>query len=558
MLEEKIENDFEFKLESNFDLASMAQDYMEFARKYHEQYLIKGKRSDLDNAVDNYIDAIKFNPNIAEAYYRLATLLWDKGEINLNSAIEQCKSAINISPENPNARIYAACFLEMAKNYDEAEKELKVAIKLEPFKSARSRLSLVSLYLDKMQEQKINAKDIYQSLYYLFSGSLSLAFDYPSLRMIYKNISKNFSLIFYDTLGRFWENTKNYAMAVKAYDKAAHKIGRDEIFYKKIGDLSVKEDSVATARECYLKALENNPNDKELLKKVAAITKEHFEDDINTALDCYTKLLALEADNANIYYEIGHLYLKKEDFINSINAFKLALEKDESNPFYHNALAYALVKAEQYDEACAHYKYAIEKNPDSEWTSIVCQALAALYHRIYDDIDSAVDMLERSILLDRKNDEAFVELGDIYMETEDLDSAIKSYCEAIKLCSTKASTFNKCAMALWQKDYTEEAIIACNKAINADCEYFAAYNNLGVIYLDGIRNLKEAKKLFKEAISIKRDYVMAHFNLGRVYKEQGEFVEAAKCFQTALELNEIEPELDSLEIRNKLYSLFDV
>ena len=161
-------------------------------------------------------------------------------------------------------------------------------------------------------------------------------------------------------------------------------------------------------------------------------------------------------------------------------------------------------------------------------------------------------------MLDNNNDDAFVELGDIYMETDDLDSAIKAYCEAIKLDSTKASTFNKCAMALWQKDYVEEAIIACNKAINADIEFYAAYNNLGVIYLDGIRNLKEAKKLFKEAIDIKRDYVMAHFNLGRVYKEQGKFVEAAKCFQTALELNEIEPELDSEEIRNKLFSLFDV
>jgi tetratricopeptide (TPR) repeat protein len=80
---------------------------MEEARKFHEQYLIKGSRADLENAVDSYIDAIKFNPNIAEAYYRLATLLWDKGEINLTSAIEQCKSAINISPSNSNARIYA-------------------------------------------------------------------------------------------------------------------------------------------------------------------------------------------------------------------------------------------------------------------------------------------------------------------------------------------------------------------------------------------------------------------------------------------------------------------
>ena len=63
---------------------------------------------------------------------------------------------------------------------------------------------------------------------------------------------------------------------------------------------------------------------------------------------------------------------------------------------------------------------------------------------------------------------------------------------------------------------------------------------MGVIYLDGIRNLKEAKKLFETAISIKPDYVMAHFNLGRVLEEQGQSIEAAKSYQKALEINEIE------------------
>lgn len=559
MIEEKKGNTEEYTFtEFECNIETLADDYMEFARKYHEQYLIKGKRTDLENAVDNYVDAIKFNPNIAEAYYRLATLLWDKGEINLSSAIEQCKAAINISPDNPNARIYTACFLEMAKNYDEAEKEFKEAIKLNPIKSARSRLSLASLYFEKMQEQRVNAKDLSQSLYYMLSGGISVALDYPSLKMICKNISKNFTLAFYDVLGKFLEKTKNYAMAVKAYDDAARKIGRDEIFYKRIGDINAKEESIEMARQCYLKALKNNPNDKELLKKVASITKEYFEDDTDIAIDCYTKLLKLEEDDAGIYYELGHLYLKKEDFISSINAFKRSIEKESTNPFYHNALAYALVKIEQYDEACHHYRFAIDKNPDNEWTSIVCQSLAAVYHKVYDDIDSAIDILKDSIMFNRNNDEAFVDLGDIYMETDDTDSAIKAYCEAIKLNPNKAVTYNKCAMALWQKDYIEESIIACNKAIMADSEYYAAYNNLGVIYLDGIRNLKEAKKLFKIAISIKNDYVMAHFNLGRVYKEQGDYVEAAKCLQTALELNEIHPELDSDEIKSKLHSLFEV
>ena len=387
--------------EKKSELNLMAQNSLEEARQFHEKYLIKGLRSDLDNAVDNYIDAIKFKPNIPEAYYRLATLLWDKGEINLSSAIEQCKAAVNLSPDNPNARIYTAFFLEMAKKYDEAENELKKAIKINPFNSARSRLSLASMYFDKMHDNSVNFKDFSESIYYLLSGSLSIAFDSPSVKMLYKNISKNISVLFFDVLGNILEKTKNYSMALKAYDKAVTTTGRGEIYYKKIGDINIKNEKIDVARNSYIKALENNPYDKDLLLKVATLTQVYFEDDVNTAIDCYTKVLELE-DSPKIYYELGHLYLKKEDFINSINAFNLALERDCENPFYHNALAYALVRAEQYEDACEHYKFAIDKNPNPEWTSIVCQALASLYYSVFDDVDLALELLKKMMMLSWK------------------------------------------------------------------------------------------------------------------------------------------------------------
>lgn len=556
MFDEETINILENPRKVEFD--SMAQDYMEDARKHHELYLLKGSRIELDNAVDSYIDAIKFNPNMAEAYYRLASLLWDKGEINLSSAIEQCVSAVNISPDNPNARIYAGYFFEMAKQYNEAEKEYKAAIKINPLKAARSRLSLASLYMDKMHYNGINVKDLSQSLYYMLSGGLSIALDYPSVKMIYKNIGKNLSVMFYDLLGNIYEKTKNYARAIKTYDAAANNVGRNDFYYKKIGDINIKNEDIIDAKNSYIKALENNPNDRELLVKLATLTRVYFEDDIKTAIDCYSRLLELEEDNAKIYYELGHLYLKKEDFINSINAFNMALEKENDNPFYHNALAYALVRAEQYEEACDHYKFAIDQNPDPEWTSVVCQAVSSLYFKVFDDVDTAMSFLKTAIMLDEDNDEAFVELGDIYSECDDIDSAIKSYCEAIKLNPKNFSAYNKCAMALWQKDYIEEAIIAYNKAINIKPDYYQAYNNLGVIYLDGIRNLKEAERLFEKAISLNENYVMPYFNMGRVYEARGKKIEAAKTYQKALELNEVSEEIDSERIREKLYGLFEV
>lgn len=555
MLNEILKNNFNSK-KSDFD--TMAQNFLEEARKFHEEYLLKGQKNDLDNAVDSYIDAIKFNPNLSEAYYRLATLLWDKGEINLSSAIEQCKSAINISPNNPNARLYAGFFLEQAKRYDEAEIEYKQAIKLNPLKSARSRLSLASLYIDKMQNSQINIQDIYKYLYYMVSGSISIPLDTSSLKMLGKNLSKNLSVVFYDFIGSLLEKTKNYSLAVKTYDKAANNTGLNEFYYSKIGDLNIKEEDVSVARESYMKALEVNPDNRNLLYKVATLTQVYFENDFNTAIDCYTKLLELGDNRSDIYYELGHLYLKKEDFINSVNAFKLALEQDNENPFYHNALAYALLKAEQYEDACEHYRFAIDKNPDDEWTSIVCQSLASIYYNIYDDTDAALELLKTALVLDESNDEISLELGNIYQQCEDIDSAIKAYCEAIKLNPTNPIAYNKCAMALWQKNYIEEAIIAYHKALEINPEYYSAYNNLGVIYLEGIRNLKEAKKLFQKAIELNPDYVMAYFNLARVQEQLDNKIESAKYYQKALELNEILPELDSEDIKSRLYGLFEV
>ena len=535
-----------------------AQETLELARQSHEKFLIKGSQADLEQAIDYYVDVIKNAPNLSEPYYRLATLLWQNGEINLDTAIEQCQSAVNLSPDNPNARIYSGYFLELAKKYDAAEKEFKEAIKISPLNSARPRISLAGLYLDKMHNTSTSIKDISQLFYYLLSGSAAMMFDRNTIKMLCTNLSKSLSMAGVKFVGNIFEKTKNTDLAVKTYSKAAEEVGNPDFFYQKIGDLNIETQSPQEAFESYKKALNLNPQNRELLYKVATIAQTYFEDETDTAIDCYTKLLELDDNKEKIYYELGHLYLSKKEVINAISAFKLALSIDDKNPFYHNALAYALVEVEQFDEASAHYQKAIDINPNSEWTSIVCQALGMLKFRIYEDTSEAVKLYKTAILLDPLSEDAHIGLGDIYEGMGDIDSAIRAYCDAITINPKNPKSYNKCALALWQKDYLEEAIIAYNKAIGLDPEYAAAYNNLGVIYLDGIRNLKEAKKLFNEAIRIDDKYAMAYFNLARAEQELGNNIEAAKNYQKALDYNPIKQEIDGEDILTRLHSLFEV
>ena len=252
---------------SNFDIdiitdeREQAQDVyvtLEKARVYHEKYLLRCNSSDLENAVNYYIQAIKQNPKIPEAYYRLACLMFEKGQISLDSAIEQCKQAVDLDPNNLNAHLYTGYFLKLANDYDEAEKEFKDAININPLNSARPRLILASMLYEKINNTKPSLVDFLRMVYYACSGCVTVLWDTPSIKMLYKNITDDTKVFWYKAYGSFLEKIKNSTLAVATYDAAAENTGRDEYFYNKIGDICIKEHAPEVAIEAYKKVLDSN------------------------------------------------------------------------------------------------------------------------------------------------------------------------------------------------------------------------------------------------------------------------------------------------------------
>ncbi len=559
MLEqEKIDDIADIDIDNLHKEESNVYATLEKARIFHERYLLRSNSSDLESAVNYYIQAIKQDPKIPETYYRLASLMFENGQISLDSAIEQCKLAINIDPSNTNAHIYTGYFLKLARDFEEAEKEFKNAIDLSPLNAARPRLILATLLYEKINKVKPSLVDFIRMVYYACSGCLSVLWDFASLKMLYKNISDDALVFLYKSYGGFLEKIKNSSLAVATYDVAAENTGRDEYFYNKIGDICIKEHAPEIALEAYKKVLQSNPYDRTALIKLATLIQTHFPDNQDDAIDCYTKILEIEPENDKVYYELGHLYLQKNDSLPAVNAFSMALEKDEENPFYHNSMAFALVQLEQYDDAIEHYQKAININPDPYWTSIVCQALGSVYLEIKHNYEAAIVLYQTASVLNPDSEESQIAIGDTYFSIDEFDNAIKAYCDAIKINPENAKAYCKCGMALWEKDYTEEAIVAYHKAIALNPEYAIAYNNLGVIYLDDIGNVNEAADLFSKAINCNENYTLAFFNLGRCYALLGENTKAAKFFQKSLDLNAVSRDLDDDDIKFRLHKLFEV
>ena len=394
-------------------------------------------------------------------------------------------------------------------------------------------------------------------LYYFLSGSMMIMWDCPSLKMFYKFLANDFSVFSYKALGETFEKMKLFPSALEAYSKGLEKTAQGNLFYQKMGDLSLECNDIESSLECYKRAFEVNPSDRDVLIKLATINQTYYPDRIDETIDYYNSLLEFGIDLDKIYYELGHMYLKKSDKIHAVSAFKLAEEMNPENPYYNNSLAFAYVKAELYDDAIEYYQRAIKINPDPEWTSIVCHALGAIYAEIKENYEAAEATFNAGMVLDPNNVDIQLSLGDLFMAQNDLDKAIKTYCDAISVDPLNYLTYAKTGLALWEKDYLEESIVAFHKSIELNADFEIAQNNLGVVYLDGMGDPRASIEYFKNAVNINPNYTLAYFNLARAYQAIGDKSSAAEYYQMTMDLNKITEELSEKDIRKRLYELFD-
>ena len=530
---------------------------MKIAQEAHQRYILRCSTEDITTAINYYIEAIKANPQTPNAYFRLASLLHENGQIGIESAIEQCARAVNIDPKNPNAHMYLGYFLSLKNDFERAKEHFETAIKLKPLSSARTRLVLALTILEKTRVGKKTFKDFSYAMYQICFGSLLFLFDKASMKMFAKNIIDDLSFIKYITFGGILEKTNNDKIAYNLYVDALDRTKNKTVFYEKMAAIAKKRKRNDVALECYKNAVILSNEDPMSIVSAIEFIEEAYPEKIDDLIDMYTILTNKNPQLSRCYYELGHLYLKKEDKISAVNAFKLALEYDEENPFYQNSLAYTYVQLEQYDAAIDLYQKALDKNPDNEWSAVVAQALAAIYHQVRGNSEAALSMLQNALLLTNNKTQIYQAIADIHYDNEELDRAIEYYNKAIEGDEQNAKAYSRLAMAYWEKDHIEKAILYYSRAIDIDPEYDIAHNNLGVIFLDGLGDSRRALAYFEKAVEINPNYVLAHFNVGRAYEAMGQKIDAAKQYQIALNMNKVNPEVESEMIEQMLYKLFE-
>ena len=213
------------------------------------------------------------------------------------------------------------------------------------------------------------------------------------------------------------------------------------------------------------------------------------------AAESFEQVIAAKPDDAEAYYNLGTLYLRKNDLPQARRYLLQTVKLRPEYPEAWNNLGMIAGQQNQSDEAVRCFTQSLSLRPDYV-TALV--NLGNVYRR-QGNIEESNRLLTRAVELEPENAEANYSLGMLYARQNDL---------------THSTDFLQKAVAL-RPDYPD------------------AINNLGVLYLRQGQNAL-AEEQFSTCIRVAPSFDQAYLNLARLYMLLQEKDKARETLQALL------------------------
>lgn len=148
----------------------------------------------------------------------------------------------------------------------------------------------------------------------------------------------------------------------------------------------------------------------------------------------------------------------------------------------------------------------------------------------------AIRLIKKAIKLDPRVSIYHRNLGLILSEMEKYSIAITEFKKAISYNRSDAQSHSDLGVIYSKQGKINDAILEYKMAIKKDPYNFSAYNNLGS---DLMKNgeVQEAIINFSKAIRVNERFFDAYFNIGNAYTDSGMLHDAITAYQNALNIN---------------------
>lgn len=387
------------------------------------------------DAIEQYKEYIKAYPNDKDAFKNLGIVYEKSGNIDL--ALLNLEKSYAIDSSDIDVKKELALCYHSKKDYQNALKFYNFAIKSEPdniellankaltLHAMDNYVTAIELYreiLNKQPNDRIRENLITASIAYGFS--LYEKNDYGQAILYFEDaidLNPNEASAYY---GYALANEKMGCIdiAIESYKKAAELAPANEEYAKKLADLQAssktiekevltaqpvnvndeisiitpvvtaepmshsellkkaddayKKQDYGTAIDYYTKAVINNPADINTMQKIANIYK--LTGNNTKAINFYDKIIALDTENGDAYFNKGLVYASQKDYDNCIKCFEKVIQISPDYPYAYYSIGMAYEQKGMKDKALEYYYLYSGLETDAGILSVVEQKIKKL------------------------------------------------------------------------------------------------------------------------------------------------------------------------------------
>ncbi len=446
----------------------------------------------LGQATAELQEAIKLDPNLAEAHYMLGVCF--RQQENLEDAVASFKEVIRLRAEYRDIN-YALSRYALGEIYrqrgqdDLAEKEFEEATR------ARAAVSPVSAQDYINQGVGFLGNQQFGEAREAFEKALDLEPDNPEAML---------------NLGAVYQESGNYNSAFSIYQNVLKLTTPPEAIYYRLSSLY-----------------------------------QQMGDD-QSAFDTIKKAADKNTRSAKLQYWLGNAYRRRKDeaqaMASYINAFRI--DPDNADARFNLAMIYLGRKQQQ--DAILQFNEVVRIRPDDFQTH---SFLGRTYWQM-GMTDEAISALKEAIRIKPNATDALLTLGQIYQRQAEAELAIEQFETALTYTPNDLRTRELLASAYALDGKVDLSIEQFQAILSSEPNHPSAHYNLGVSYTSKER-FDLATREFLEYVRLKPDDADGYFNLGLAFKEQTLIMESIQALSKAIELRPTYA--GALQVRGQLY-----
>ncbi len=299
-----------------------------------------------------------------------------------------------------------------------------------------------------------------------------------------------------------------------------------------------------TISEGIISGIRNIDKERTVIQMTAAISPGSsggpLFNDRGEVIGIATFLIA-ETQNLNFALPINLVKkgLTKNDLADPAEACRVDF-KETAACFFYKGLAYGITG--QHDRAVDAFKRSLGVNAKKVEVYI---NLGVSYANL-EKFDEAIDMFNKALLIEPDNIEALAKLGAVYTRQGNYAESDRMLQRSFAIKPGDPDTHFYLALNYGSQGKYPEAAAALQEAIRLAPDHADAQGYLGVVYT-AMKHYPEAASAFKAGIRLNPNDPRMHFGLGKAYASMGDKASALQEYNILKKLNP--------EMANQLFDL---